>query len=73
MNSEVAKWLESAPASVKRMFSGSANVIDFWRAERRRNLQMARMHDGSISDESNAFCREQFEICDTIIEVSIRW
>jgi hypothetical protein len=73
MNSEVAKWLESAPASVKRMFSGSANVVSFWRAERNRNLQLSGLHDGSIPVESNAHCREQFEICDTIIEVSKRW
>jgi hypothetical protein len=73
MNAEVANWLESAPAAVKRMFSGSANVIEFWRAERWRNLQMPEMHDGSNSHESNSMCREQFEICDTIIEVSKRW
>lgn len=70
LRSQVREWLACAPDEVKRMFAGSINVLNFWRDERNRNFQMVGAYDGSISDECRALCREDFEVCNTIIDWS---
>lgn len=73
MLQSVADWLESAPPEVKRAFGGSIHVVNFWHAQRNRCFQIPGSNDGSISDECRAQFREEFEVFDTLINVTKAW